>query len=56
MKFFLDNIFGKAYGSQFEVDKKTHQLIERVEDFSVEGKLSLLTMRSGFINCGLSGK
>lgn len=39
MKFYLDNIFGKPYGTQFEVEKKTNQLIIKTEDFSMSGLL-----------------
>ena len=38
VKFYLDNIFGKPYGSSFEVDGSSKQLLLRSEDFSVDGK------------------
>lgn len=38
MKFQLDNIFGKPYGSRFEVDKTSHQLMLVTNDFCVESK------------------
>ena len=38
VKFHLDNIFGKPYGSSFEVDGSSKQLLLRSEDYSVDGK------------------
>ena len=38
VKFYLDYIFGKPYGSSFEVDGSSKQLLLRSQDFSVDGK------------------
>ncbi|XP_067933661.1 tRNA (adenine(58)-N(1))-methyltransferase non-catalytic subunit TRM6-like [Watersipora subatra] len=38
-KFRLDNIFGKPYGTQFEIDKKSSQLVLREDDFSITDAL-----------------
>ena len=46
-KFYLDSIFGKPYGSQFEVDPKTHQLALRNQDFSLEGTVQHLCWKLG---------
>lgn len=36
-KFKLDNIIGRPYGSHWDIDKKSAQLVPRQQGFSVDG-------------------